>query len=325
MDFESIVNQEKCIERLNKVLALIDQSSIKDIRKRNIACPKVHDALAVIRQAAEEIYKVNGKQQNLDDSDKPEIEMEVVAEVWCGSVIDEYPAVAEYIDPPASTLDKLCLIEIHDYFSVCEEEAEEPIEHQVGQSDEYYQERVCPPHITTDGELLRDAPKYDIDEYWCATHVLQTQYTIQIVRCNSISGCGLWHSNYIQVFPHRFLPAPVAFERTPCGIAMAERDYQKGVFYGSLIHRIQFYSVVMQHTQNDILPFDYYCSSVRKELKRHICSIRKQYISSAYRMKNHCKIHQQQYASNCLDYDEDMFSNENSIGNEHDRNEDEFK
>ncbi|CAF1619044.1 unnamed protein product [Rotaria sordida] len=78
---------------------------------------------------------------------------EVVAEVWCGSVIDEYPAVAEYIDPPASTLDKLCLIEIHDYFSVCEEEAEEPIEHQVGQSDEYYQERVCPPHITTDGEL----------------------------------------------------------------------------------------------------------------------------------------------------------------------------
>ncbi|CAF0821391.1 unnamed protein product [Rotaria sordida] len=153
MDFESIVNQEKCIERLNKVLALVDQSSIKDIRKRNIACQKVHDALAVIRQAAEEIYKVNGKQQNLDDSDKPEIEMEVLAEVWCGSVIDEYPAVAEYIDPPASTLDKLRLIEIHDYFSVCEEEAEEPIEHQVGQSDEYYQERVCPPHITTDGEL----------------------------------------------------------------------------------------------------------------------------------------------------------------------------
>ncbi|CAF2689575.1 unnamed protein product [Rotaria sp. Silwood2] len=205
------------------------------------------------------------------------------AEVWCGSVIDEYPAVAEYIDSPASTLDKLRLIEVNLIMNdildrVCEEEAEEPIEHQVGQSDEYCQERVRPPHITTDGELLRDEPKYDIDEYWCATHVLQTQYTIQIVRCNSISCCGLRHSNYIQVFPHRFLSAPVAFERTPRGIAMAECDYQKGVFYGSLIQRIQFHSVVMQHTQNDILPFDYYCSSVRKELKRHICSIRKQYI-----------------------------------------------
>jgi hypothetical protein len=149
-----------------------------------------------------------------------------------------------------------------------------------------------------------------IFRYWCATHVLQTQYTIQIIRCNSISCCGPWRSNYIQVFPHRFLPAPVAFERTPRGIAMAERDYQKGVFYGSLIQRIQFHGVVMQHTQNDILPFDHCCSSARKELKRRVCSICKQYIPSAYRMKNHYKIHQQQYASNCLDYDEDMYDNE---------------
>ena len=93
---------------------------------------------------------------------------------------------------------------------------------------------------------------------------------------------------------------------------MADRDYQKGVFYGSLIQRIQFHGVVMQHTQNDILPFDYCCSSVRKELKKRICSICKQYIPSAYRMKNHYKIHEQQYASNCLEYDEniDEFTNE---------------
>ena len=63
----------------------------------------------------------------------------------------------------------------------------------------------------------------------------------------------------------------------------------------------------MQHTQNDILPFDFCCASVRKELKKRVCSMCKQYIPSAYRMKNHYKIHQQQYASNCLDYDDDMF------------------
>ena len=169
--------------------------------------------------------------------------------------------------------------------------------------------------------LLLDKEYCPCFRYWCATHVLQTQYTIQIIRCNSISCCGPWRSNYIQVFPHRFLPAPVAFERTPRGIAMAERDYQKGVFYGSLIQRIQFHGVVMQHTQNDVLPFDYCCSSVRKELKRRVCSICKQYIPSAYRMKNHYKIHQQQYASNCLEYDEDMFSNE--TGTEDEQNPDE--
>jgi hypothetical protein len=38
---------------------------------------------------------------------------EVLAEVWCGSVIDEYPVVAEYIDPPLSSQDELRLIDVN--------------------------------------------------------------------------------------------------------------------------------------------------------------------------------------------------------------------
>jgi hypothetical protein len=50
-------------------------------------------------------------------------------------------------------------------FSACEEEeAEEPIERRIRQTDEYYQEKSRPPRITSDGDLLQDAPKYDIDE-----------------------------------------------------------------------------------------------------------------------------------------------------------------
>ena len=50
-------------------------------------------------------------------------------------------------------------------FSVCEEEeAEEPIERRIHQTDEYYQERVRAPRFASNGELLRDPPKYDIDE-----------------------------------------------------------------------------------------------------------------------------------------------------------------
>jgi hypothetical protein len=50
-------------------------------------------------------------------------------------------------------------------FSVCEEEeAEEPTERRIAQTDEYYQERVRAPRFAADGELLRDTPKYDIDE-----------------------------------------------------------------------------------------------------------------------------------------------------------------
>jgi hypothetical protein len=135
------------------------------------------------------------------------------------------------------------------YSRVCgEEEAEEGHEHRIHAADQFYQENARPAR-----EKFGEQPKYDIDEYWCAMHVLQTQYTLQIVRCNSVECCGPWRSNYVEVFPHRFLPSPVPFERTPYGVRMAEKDYQRGQFYGSLFQRIQFHGVVIQHTQVNYL------------------------------------------------------------------------
>ncbi|CAF1083211.1 unnamed protein product, partial [Didymodactylos carnosus] len=228
---------------------------------------------------------------------------EVLAEVWRGSVIDDYPVVAEYIDPPATTDNERRVVDVTFVMdnllkAICaEEEAEEGHEFRIHASDEYYQEKARLRQIIHDEELVlqngKEHTKYDIDEYWCATHVLQTQYTIQIVRCNNALCCGKWRSNYVQIFPHRFLPPPVPFERTPYGIQMADKDSLKNQFYGSLFHRIQFHGVVINHTKNDMLPFDYCCSSVKKELKKRICKICKQYIPSAYRMKQHYKIHQQ--------------------------------
>ncbi|CAF3698963.1 unnamed protein product [Rotaria sordida] len=229
---------------------------------------------------------------------------QILAETWNQSVIDGFPCVAEYINPPATSEDerrqadiKIVMDEI--LRQICaDEEVEEGHEFRIHASDEYYQENARAPREKT-GEQL----KYDIDEYWCATHVLQTQYTLQIIRCNSVECCGTWRSNYIEIFPHRFLPSPVPFERTPCGIRMAERDYQKGQFYGSLFQRIQFHGVVIQHTQNEMLPFDYCCASVKKELKKRTCKVCNQYIPSAYRMKNHYKIHAQHYDD--FDHDEE--------------------
>ncbi|CAF1543607.1 unnamed protein product [Rotaria sp. Silwood1] len=52
-----------------------------------------------------------------------------------------------------------------------------------------------------------------------------------------------------------------------------------------------------------MLPLDYYCASVKKELKRRTCKACNQYIPSAYRMKNHYKIHAQNYEN--FDHDQD--------------------
>ena len=221
---------------------------------------------------------------------------QILAETWNQSVIDSFPCVAEYINPPATSDDERRSLDVKFVMDqllreVCaDEEAEEGHEFRISARDEYYQENARQTR-----EKFGDQPKYDIDEYWCAMHVLQTQYTLQIIRCNSVECCGQWRSNYIEIFPHRFLPAPVPFERTPYGIRMAEKDYQKGQFYGSLFQRIQFHGVVIQHTQSEMIPFDFCCSSVKKELKKRTCQVCNQYIPSAYRMKNHYKIHAQHY------------------------------
>ena len=73
-------------------------------------------------------------------------------------------------------------------------------------------------------------------------------------------------------------------------------------FYGNLFQRIQFHGIVINRTENDLLPFDACCPSLQVKLPSRICSICKQYIPSTIRLRNHYKIHQQQYASNYLDY-----------------------
>ncbi|CAF4807130.1 unnamed protein product [Rotaria sp. Silwood1] len=246
---------------------------------------------------------------------------QILAETWNQTVIDGFPCFAEYINPPATSEDERRQIDVKVVMDellrqVCaEEEAEEGHEFRISASEEYYQENARPAR-----EKFGELPKYDIDEYWCAMHVLQTQYTLQIVRCNSMECCGPWRSNYIEVFPHRFLPSPVPFERTPYGIRMAEKDYQKGQFYGSLFQRIQFHGVVIENTQNEMLPFDYCCSSVKKELRKRTCKICNQYIPSAYRMKNHYRIHAQHYED--FDHEQDdtlpQSSTTNDINNSND-------
>ena len=144
--------------------------------------------------------------------------------------------------------------------------------------------------------------------YWCATHVFQSQYSIQIIRCTKPECCGPWRSNYIQVFPHRFLPPPVPFDRSTAGVSLAELESSNATtnsispYYGTLFQRIQFHGIVMERTNNLFLPFDSYCPSVQTKLHSRVCSICKQYVPTATRLRNHYRVHQQKYIANCIDY-----------------------
>ena len=104
------------------------------------------------------------------------------------------------------------------------------------------------------------------------------------------------------MFPHRFLPPPVPFDRSSRGVRLAELEtslanrYDESPYYGSLYQRIQFHGIVMEKTENHLLPFDAYCPSIQARLHARVCSICKQYIPLAMRLRNHYRVHQQRYA-----------------------------
>jgi len=91
-------------------------------------------------------------------------------------------------------------------------------------------------------------------------------------------------------------------------------------FYGNLFQRIQFHGIVMNHMHNDFLPFDACCPSLQTKLSSRICSICKQYIPISIRLRNHYKIHQQQYASNLNDYNnkEENIVDDNDLNDPYD-------
>jgi len=234
---------------------------------------------------------------------------DVLADIWNMNMIDRQQIVAEYINPPSSADEMTRFIDTQFTLDslidqICDEDEEVPLHQRIQRS----RPTICP-NFTGNDDDTKPAPVYDIDEYWCATHVFQTQYTIQIIRCTKPECCGPWRSNYIQVFPHRFLPPPVPFHRSSRGVRVAEIEASyadekpDSPYYGSLFQRIQFHGIVVRDTKVPLIPFDAFCPSIQSNLQPRICSICKQYIPSILRLKNHFRVHQQRYAlksSDCM-------------------------
>lgn len=71
-------------------------------------------------------------------------------------------------------------------------------------------------------EVSSNAPDLPISsQQWCCNHVQQSQYCLQIVKCNTLTCCGQRCTNYNEVFHKRFIPLPMPFYRTCSGISSA--------------------------------------------------------------------------------------------------------
>jgi len=139
-----------------------------------------------------------------------------------------------------------------------------------------------------------DTP-YEPSARWVANHVKanqrQSQYFMQIVKCNQPSCCRQWRSSWNSYFPHRFLPGPVVLSHADEGLCIPEASEVSTtgkIYFTSLAQRLGFASLKVPIDS----PFDMYCPSLSKiELQKRTCPKSKIYHASQASLKRHLNVH----------------------------------
>ena len=78
----------------------------------------------------------------------------------------------------------------------------------------------CPPAINTDTVTSHAAAS----QQWRTAHVRESQYCLQLVRCNDHQCCTPWRSPLQNLLPCRFLPNPVPAKHSGQGIVTSNAD-----------------------------------------------------------------------------------------------------
>jgi len=135
----------------------------------------------------------------------------------------------------------------------------------------------------------------EIDPKWIAAHVRQARYSLQIVKCGKSDCCKPFSTNWLKVFPKRFLPAPAVYQFGARGLqALEPEEYvklPKKYKFASLKDRLLL-ELKPRAASNFIRPpFDLYCPSMQDTLERSICK----YCGSSWpcqaAVKRHAKCH----------------------------------
>lgn len=112
-----------------------------------------------------------------------------------------------------------------------------------------------------------------LDEKWVATHVRQSKYMLQIIKCTDDTCCTPFKSNWLYMFPMRFLPCPAISEFTPRG--------REPILPSNIGPKHQFLPLLQRLLLCDEMlkvpeicseaPFDLYCPSMQGSLLECIC------------------------------------------------------
>jgi hypothetical protein len=129
---------------------------------------------------------------------------------------------------------------------------------------------ICPPDVNT----ITDSSSIDVtvSQKWRATHVRESQYCLQVVRCNDLDCCSTWRSAIKNLLPNRFLPNPVPAQHSGMNIVASIAD---STAFLPLFVYLQLNSNIQIDAMANFSepPYDLHCPSVEPRLTRRCCSV----------------------------------------------------
>lgn len=174
---------------------------------------------------------------------------DILASIWSQRVIDSFEVQAEYVNPPGNGADSM-----------------------TGAG-------------STSGSrtYVTEAEPTYLTEEWKVRHVRQSNYLLQIVKCNDVACCEPPKTNMNRFLKGQFLPPPVKFLTTSSGIKLAAEN--QGIYF-DLSSRLASDFLVPPNT-----PFDLYCPSLKASIHTKLCSVCGLYFVTKKALLSHKRIH----------------------------------
>lgn len=116
---------------------------------------------------------------------------------------------------------------------------------------------------------------------WYATHVRESQYMLQVAKCTDEQCCTPLRSKIRRILPDGFLPPPLLLSDGLEAAKPLSRDCHYAPLFVQLAAKVEF------PTDQDSVPYDFYCPTIQGQLKSRCCSICGLYFASQVSVKEH--------------------------------------
>ena len=146
---------------------------------------------------------------------------------------------------------------------------------------------VTPPVENDEAEDIKEAEEIDIE--WRTNHVRESQYCLQIVKCDDPECCSPFRSSLRKVLKDRFLPPPLKLYQNADGLLKcADSDHADAKFL-DLSARLAI-NIEPENTGFTTMPYDYFCPSVNAVLADRTCPKCGIYFASKKSKNTHNKV-----------------------------------